>query len=143
MTIKSIVESLKDQLGLFLNKCMKQNDEFFVEEICRGARNILKEHVTALIVKDIVTSPLPVADMKISEDVQGTESYQKLWEMIHMVSKVKDMSSLAAYLEEISLTEASELQYLNDEIIDSICVYLKTVPSISFKKIWKTLTNNH
>jgi hypothetical protein len=143
MTIKSIVESLRDQLGLFLNKCARQNDEFFVEEICRGARNILKDHVTAFTVKDIFTSPLPVAGMKISEDGQGAESYQKLWEMIHTVSKVKDMSSLTAYLEEISLTEASELQYLNDEIIDSICLYLKTVPSITFKKIWKTLTNDH
>jgi hypothetical protein len=45
MTIKSIVESLKDQLGLFLNNCIRQVDDYFIEEICRSANNILKDHL--------------------------------------------------------------------------------------------------
>ena len=48
ITTKSIVDSLLDQLGLFLNKCKRQDDEFFVEEICRSANDILKDHVTSL-----------------------------------------------------------------------------------------------
>jgi hypothetical protein len=62
--------------------------------------------------------------------------------MIHTVSKVKDMSSLAAYLEEISLTEASELEYLDDDNIAKICGWLKDIPSKAFKKMWKLLTTN-
>ena len=62
--------------------------------------------------------------------------------MIHTAGKVKDMSLLAAYLEEISLTEASELEYLDDDNIAKICGLLKDIPSKAFKRTWKLLTTN-
>jgi hypothetical protein len=48
ITIKSLVDSLLELLGLFLNKCKRQDDEFFVEDICRKANDILKAHVDVI-----------------------------------------------------------------------------------------------
>jgi len=74
------------------------------------------------------TQQMPDADNKLHRE----ESYNQCWNMLNTTQKVIDAGEVRVVLEELGLTDATDLAYCEEEQLHRLARLLKPVPQKKF-----------